>query len=154
MRPEIPNEQRLNYRITDQELGVGIPGQKYAATVVAIQTLKRIKREGRLATAEEQEILSKYVGWSRLSASFEETHAKYAELKSLLTEEEYAAARASSLTAFYTSPAIVEAIYGALEQWGFREGNNLEITIPSLIQGMGKIKKCTFTVCQYTFGVY
>jgi len=126
LHPEIPDTQRNNYRITNAELGCGTPGQKYAANIAAIRTLKRIEQEDRLATPEEQEILSKYVGWGGLSVCFEETHSKYAELKGLLSEEEYAAARASSLTAFYTSPVIIQAIYNALHEWGFREGNILE----------------------------
>ena len=124
--PEIPREQRSNFRITDPELGYGTASEKYAANVAAIRMLKRIEDEGRLATPVEQEILSRYVGWGGLADCFDEKHSKYQELKALLSEEEYAAARASSLTAFYTSPVIIRAIYQALEQMGFREGNILE----------------------------
>ena len=118
--------ERHNFRITDTELGYGTPGQKYSANVAAIRLLKRIEGEGRLATPEEQQILSNYVGWGGLSVCFEENHSKYEELKSLLTEEEYAAARASSLTAFYTAPTVISSIYKALGNMGFREGNILE----------------------------
>ena len=124
--PEIPVEQRTNFRITDPELGYGTASEKYAANVVAIRMLKRIEDEGRLATPVEQEILSRYVGWGGLADCFDEKHSKYQELKTLLSEDEYAAARASSLTAFYTSPVIIRAMYQALEQMGFREGNILE----------------------------
>ena len=124
--PEIPREQRTNFHITDPELGYGTASEKYAANVAAIRMLKRIEDEGRLATPVEQEILSRYVGWGGLADCFDEKHSKYQELKALLSEEEYAAARASSLTAFYTSPVIIRAMYQALEQMGFREGNILE----------------------------
>lgn len=124
--PEIPRERRTNLRITDPELGYGTASEKYAANVAAIRMLKRIEDEGRLATPVEQEILSRYVGWGGLADCFDEKHSKYQELKALLSEEEYAAARASSLTAFYTSPVIIRAMYQALEQMGFREGNILE----------------------------
>lgn len=124
--PEIPREQRTNFHITDPELGYGTASEKYAANVAAIRMLKRIEDEGRLATPVEQEILSRYVGWGGLADCFDEKHSKYQELKALLSEEEYAAARASSLTAFYTSPVIIQSMYQALEQMGFREGNILE----------------------------
>lgn len=124
--PEIPADQRLNFRITDSELGYGTRREKYAANVAAIRCLKEIEAEERLATPEEQEILSRYVGWGGLADCFDERHGKYLELKSLLDEDEYATARASSLTAFYTSPVIIRAMYQALEQMGFRQGNILE----------------------------
>lgn len=126
LHPEIPREQRSDYQITDDALGHGTPGEKFAANVRAIRCLKRIEAEERLATPEEQEILSRYVGWGGLPQCFEETHSKYAELKSLLDEDEYAAARASSLTAFYTPPVVVRGIYKALAQMGFQQGNLLE----------------------------
>ena len=126
LHPEISREQRSNFRITDPELGYGTASEKYAANVAAIRMLKRIEDEGRLATPVEQEILSRYVGWGGLADCFDEKHSKYQELKALLSEEEYAAARASSLTAFYTSPVIIGAMYQALERMGFREGNILE----------------------------
>ena len=126
LHPEIPADQRRNFRITDSELGHGTRSEKYAANVAAIRTLKQIEAEERLATPEEQEILSRYVGWGGLADCFDERHGKYLELKSLLDENEYAAARASSLTAFYTSPVIIGAMYQALSQMGFRQGNILE----------------------------
>ena len=124
--PGIPDEQRINFHITDDDLGVGTPGQRYAANVAAIRLLKRLEAEQRLATPEEQEVLSRYVGWGGLSDCFEERHSKYAELKGLLTEEEYAAARESTLTAFYTPPVVIRAMYQALENMNFRNGNILE----------------------------
>lgn len=126
LHPEIPREQRSDYQITDDALGHGTLGEKFAANVRAIRCLKRIEAEERLATPEEQEILSRYVGWGGLPQCFEETHSKYAELKSLLDEDEYAAARASSLTAFYTPPVVIRGIYKALAQMGFQQGNLLE----------------------------
>ena len=126
LHSEIPADQRHNFRITDSELGYGTRSEKYAANVAAIRCLKQIETEERLATPEEQEILSRYVGWGGLSDCFDERHGKYLELKSLLDEEEYAAARASSLTAFYTSPVIIQAMYQALAQMGFQQGNILE----------------------------
>ena len=126
LHPEIPADQRRNFRITDSELGHGTRSEKYAANVAAIRTLKQIEAEERLATPEEQEILSRYVGWGGLADCFDERHGKYLELKSLLDENEYAAARASSLTAFYTSPVIIGAMYQAFSQMGFRQGNILE----------------------------
>jgi len=126
LHPEIPAEQRHNFRITDPELGYGTPSEKYAANVAAIRLLKKIESEERLATPDEQEILSRYVGWGGLADCFKEEHSRYNELKSLLEPDEYAAARASSLTAFYTSPVIVEAMYKALGQMGFKNGNLLE----------------------------
>ena len=126
LHPEIPREQRSDFHITDDALGHGTPGEKFAANVRAIRCLKRIEAEERLATPEEQEILSRYVGWGGLPQCFEETHSKYAELKSLLDEDEYAAARASSLTAFYTPPVVIRGIYKALAQMGFQQGNLLE----------------------------
>ena len=126
LHPEIPADQRRNFRITDSELGHGTRSEKYAANVAAIRTLKQIEAEERLATPEEQEILSRYVGWGGLADCFDERHGKYLELKSLLDENEYAAARANSLTAFYTSPVIIGVMYQALSQMGFRQGNILE----------------------------
>lgn len=126
LHPEIPAEERHDFHITDPELGYGTRSEKYAANVTAIRTLQRIEAEERLATPEEQEVLSRYVGWGGLSDCFDERHGKYQELKSLLTDEEYTAARASSLTAFYTSPVIIGAMYDALSQMGFQGGNLLE----------------------------
>lgn len=126
LHPEIPRDQRHDFHITDDALGHGTPSEKYAANVAAIRTLKQIEAEERLATPEEQEILSRYVGWGGLADCFEETSPHYEELKSLLDSEEYAAARASSLTAFYTPPMVIRGIYKALAQMGFTQGNILE----------------------------
>ena len=116
----------VNYRITDDALGVALPSQRYANNVAAIRLLKRVEAENRLATAEEQEVLSRYVGWGGLADCFDPKHSRYEELKSLLSETEYAAARESTLTAFYTPPVVIRSIYAALGQMGFRQGNVLE----------------------------
>lgn len=126
LHPEIPRDQRHDFHITDDALGHGTPSEKYAANVAAIRTLKQIEAEERLATPEEQEILSRYVGWGGLANCFEQTSPHYEELKSLLDSEEYAAVRASSLTAFYTPPVVIRGIYKALAQMGFTQGNILE----------------------------
>ena len=126
LHPEIPAQQRHDFRITDWALGVGSKAEKYASNVAAIRTLQTVESENRLATPEEQETLSRYVGWGGLADCFDEKHSRYAELKALLTEEEYAAARASSLTAFYTPPVLIDAIYQALAQMGLESGNLLE----------------------------
>ena len=126
LHPEVPRDQRHDFHITDDALGHGTPSEKYAANAAAIRTLKQIEAEERLATPEEQEILSRYVGWGGLADCFEETSPHYEELKSLLDSEEYAAARASTLTAFYTPPVVIRGIYKALSQMGFTQGNILE----------------------------
>ena len=126
LHPEVPRDQRHDFHITDDALGHGTPSEKYAANIAAIRTLKQIEAEERLATPEEQEILSRYVGWGGLADCFEETSPHYEELKSLLDSEEYAAARASTLTAFYTPPVVIRGIYKALAQMGFTQGNILE----------------------------
>ena len=126
LHPEVPRDQRHDFHITDDALGHGTPSEKYAANAAAIRTLKQIEAEERLATPEEQEILSRYVGWGGLANCFEKTSPHYEELKSLLDLEEYAAARASSLTAFYTPPVVIRGIYNALAQMGFTQGNILE----------------------------
>ena len=126
LHPEVPRDQRHDFHITDDALGHGTPSEKYAANAAAIRTLKQIEAEERLATPEEQEILSRYVGWGGLANCFEQTSPHYEELKSLLDSEEYAAARASSLTAFYTPPVVIRGIYKALAQMGFTQGNILE----------------------------
>ena len=116
----------VNYRITDDALGAAPPSQRYANNVAAIRLLKQVEAENRLATAEEQEVLSSYVGWGGLADCFDPKHSRYEELKSLLSETEYAAARESTLTAFYTPPVVIRSIYAALRQMGFRQGNVLE----------------------------
>ncbi|MCI9265058.1 MAG: DEAD/DEAH box helicase family protein [Oscillospiraceae bacterium] len=126
LHPEIPAEQRHNFRIQNPRLGFGTPGEKYTRNTAVIRTLKQIEYEDRLATPEEQHLLSGYVGWGGLADCFDERNSHYKELKLLLDPEEYAAARASTLTAFYTSPVIIQAIYQALSQMGFQRGNILE----------------------------
>ena len=116
----------VNYRITDDGLGAAPPSQRYANNVAAIRLLKRVEAENRAATPEEQEVLAKYVGWGGLADCFDPKHSRYEELKGLLSETEYAAARESTLTAFYTPPVVIRSIYAALGQMGFRQGNVLE----------------------------
>ena len=127
---EIPAPPARNFRITDEHLGEGGPKQKFARNVEAIRTLQTLENENRNATPEEQEILSQYVGWGGLADAFDpdkDSWAKeYKELKGLLSEDEYAAARASTLNAHYTSPTVIRAIYDTVEQMGFRTGNILE----------------------------
>ena len=118
--------ERINYSISDMELGSGTPGDRYRNNIAAIRLLKALETEHRLATAEEQSILAKYVGWGGLADSFNESSKHYGELKSLLSEEEYAAARESSLTAFYTPPVVIKAMYQTLRNLGFETGNILE----------------------------
>ena len=116
----------VNYRITDDALGAAPPSQRYANNVAAIRLLKQLEAENRPATPEEQEVLAKYVGWGGLADCFDPKHSNYEGLRSLLTEEEYAAARESTLTAFYTPPVVIRSIYAALERMGFQQGNVLE----------------------------
>ena len=119
-----------NFHITDDNLGIGGPKQKFARNIEAIQTLRTLEQEHRGATAEEQQVLSQYVGWGGLADAFdpnkENWSTEYTQLKGLLTEEEYAAARASTLNAHYTSPIVIHAIYDAVERMGFQSGNILE----------------------------
>ena len=126
LHPEIPAEQRHDYRIHDDTLGVGTPGEKFNRNVKAIRLLKKLEAEDRFATPEEQEVLAQYVGWGGLADCFDERHSKYAELKALLTEDEYAAAQASTLNAHYTTPVVIRAIYDTLSNMGFQSGNILE----------------------------
>ena len=125
-----PTGKKHDFRITDMELGYGGPKAKYRMNVDAIRLLKKLEAENRLALPDEQEVLSKYVGWGALPMAFDEDKAdwatEYAELKELLTPEEYAAARASTLNAHYTSPVVIQAMYSALESFGFKTGNILE----------------------------
>ena len=116
----------VNYRITDDALGAAPSSQRYANNVAAIRLLKQLETESRAATPEEQEVLAKYVGWGGLADCFDPKHSRYEELKGLLSETEYAAARESTLTAFYTPPVVIRSIYAALGQMGFRQGNVLE----------------------------
>ena len=119
-----------NFHITDDHLGEGGAKQKYARNIEAIRTLFKLEEEHRGATAEEQQVLSQYVGWGGLSDAFDPNKdgwaKEYAELKGLLSEDEYAAARSSTLNAHYTSPAVIRGIYDAVERMGFRSGNILE----------------------------
>ena len=119
-----------NFHITDDDLGIGGPKQKYARNIEAIRTLFQLEQEHRGATAEEQQVLSQYVGWGGLADAFDpskDSWAKeYAELKGLLSEDEYAAARSSVLNAHYTSPTVIRSIYDAVERMGFHSGNILE----------------------------
>ena len=119
-----------NFHITDDELGQGTPKEKFRANIMAIQLLKKCEDENRNATSEEQKILSRYVGWGGLADAFDETKAawetEYLELKTVLTSEEYAAARASTLNAHYTQPIVIESMYQVLENLGFTKGNILE----------------------------
>ncbi|MDD4415925.1 MAG: SNF2-related protein [Proteiniphilum sp.] len=119
-----------NYRITDDHLGEGGPKTKYGYNVAAIRTLRQIEGEGRLALPAEQEILARYVGWGGIPQTFDKDNGswarEYAELKSLLSEDEYTLARASTLNAHYTSPTVIKAIYETVERMGFTTGNILE----------------------------
>ena len=119
-----------NFHITDDDLGVGGPKQKFARNIEAIRTLFKLEEEHRGATAEEQQVLSQYVGWGGLADAFdsnkENWSAEYTQLKELLSEDEYAAARASTLNAHYTSPTVIRGIYDAVEKMGFQAGNILE----------------------------
>ena len=119
-----------NFRITDDHLGEGGAKQKYARNIEAIRTLFKLEQEHRGATAEEQQVLSQYVGWGGLSDAFDPSKdnwaKEYAELKNLLSEDEYTAARSSTLNAHYTSPVVIRSIYEAVEKMGFKSGNILE----------------------------
>ena len=126
LHPEIPQSDRYNYSINDDNLGVGSPSERYQHNVDAIRLLHSIEAEGRFATPAEQEILSKYVGWGGLSDCFDERNSRYGEVKSLLTDDKYTAARESTLTAFYTPPVVINAMYKALENMNFKTGNILE----------------------------
>lgn len=123
-------QEKINYQIVDDHLGAGTPKERYRNNIAAIKLLFSLEEEGRLATKEEQDILAKYVGWGGLSEAFDETKSnwsnEYHELKSLLSEEEYNAARESTLTAFYTPPVVIESIYSIIERFGFHHGNILE----------------------------
>ena len=128
--PAQSKQESINFHITDNDLGAGGPKTKYKANVEAIRLLKTLDVEQRQATAEEQEILSRYVGWGGIPQVFDENNAdwskEYAELESLLTADEYKEARASTLNAFYTSPTVIKAMYEALGNMGLSKGNVLE----------------------------
>ena len=124
--PVIPEAERSEYHISDDLLGVGTPSERYARNIRAITTLKKVEAENRLATPEEQSVLAQYVGWGGLADCFDERNSHYAELKELLSDEEYEAARESTLTAFYTPPVVIRSMYQVLERLGFQRGNILE----------------------------
>ncbi len=128
--PEIPLDEKHDFRITDNDLGVGGAKEKYRRNIAAIRLLHTLEDENRIATPEEQQILSEYTGWGGLPDAFDENKdswaQEYRELSELLTPAEYAAARESALTAFYTPPVVIKAIYKALENMGFARGNILE----------------------------
>ena len=115
-----------NYRITDDHIGEGAPLERFQRNLDAIRTLKTVEAENRTATAEEQAVLAQYVGWGGLADFFDEKNPRYSELKDLLTDDEYATARESTLTAFFTPPVVIRGIYAALGQMGFTQGNILE----------------------------
>ena len=118
--------RRFDFHIENDDLGVGAPLDRFYRNIRAIQLLKKLEDEHRLALPTEQGFLAEYVGWGGLPQFFEEGNAHYGELKAVLTDEEYASARESSLTAFYTPPVVIRAMYQALENMGFKRGNLLE----------------------------
>ena len=124
--PEINTDYRTNFRIERDDIGVGTPLERFHHNRMAIQLLKKLEDEHRLADTNEQRILADYVGWGGLSDYFKEDNPHYQELKELLAEDEYASARESTLTAFYTPPVVIKAVYSALENMHFRTGNVLE----------------------------
>ncbi len=126
LHPEIPADDRRNYHIRTNDLGAGVPIERFYHNVHAIELLHKLESENRPATPNEQDILSQYVGWGGLPQFFEESNSHYGELKALLTEDEYAAARESTLTAFYTPPVVIRAMYKGLSNLGFQTGNILE----------------------------
>ena len=129
-QPVQPKQEPMNFRITDDDLGAGGAKTKFKANIEAIRLLQTLDAEQRQATAEEQEVLSRYVGWGGIPQAFDEKNAdwakEYAELKSLLPADEYSEARASTLNAFYTSPTVIKAMYEALSNMGLSKGNVLE----------------------------
>ena len=130
IKEQIVEQEPHNFHITDDDLGSGGPKAKFKANMEAIRLLKKLEQEQRLATPEEQEVLSRYVGWGGIPQAFEERNSAWAEeytqLKGILTPEEYSAARASTLNAFYTSPTVIKAMYEALGNMGLKQGNILE----------------------------
>ena len=130
IHPEIKNEDRNNFHITDDLLGVGSDREKFNRNLAAIKVLKQCEEENRFATPEEQKILSQYVGWGGLSQAFEENNSSWADehlkLKNILDEEEYRSAMSSTRTSFYTPPVVIRTMYKALESMGMKDGNILE----------------------------
>ena len=127
---QVQEQEPHNFHITDDNLGAGGPKAKFKANMEAIRLLKELEQEQRLATPEEQEVLSRYVGWGGIPQAFEERNSawveEYTQLKGVLIPEEYSAARASTLNAFYTSPTVIKAMYEALDNMGLKQGNILE----------------------------
>lgn len=130
LHPDVSESDRNNFEITDNELGIGTPREKFQRNIEAINVLKKCEQENRYATKEEQKTLSKYVGWGGLQQAFDENNEswseQYKELKTILTDEEYEQARSSTLTAFYTPPVVIRTIYQALQNMGLKEANILE----------------------------
>lgn len=126
LHPEINTEYRTNFQIESDDIGVGTPLERFYHNIRAIQLLNKLDAESRLATPTEQRVLADYVGWGGLSEFFKEDNPHYAELKDVLSDEEYASARESTLTAFYTPPVVIKAVYSALENMRFQTGNVLE----------------------------
>ncbi|MBO4869592.1 MAG: N-6 DNA methylase, partial [Clostridia bacterium] len=124
--PEISSDHRTNFRIENDDVGVGTPLERFHHNIMAIQLLHKLEDEHRLADTNEQRILSDYVGWGGLADFFHEDNPHYDELRAVLNDEELASARASTLTAFYTPPVVIRSIYRALENMGFKNGNVLE----------------------------
>lgn len=126
LHPEINTEYRTNFQIESDDIGVGTPLERFYHNIRAIQLLNKLDAESRLATPTEQRVLADYVGWGGLSEFFKEDNPHYTELKNVLSDEEYASARESTLTAFYTPPVVIKAVYSALENMHFQTGNVLE----------------------------
>ena len=126
LHPEINTEYRTNFQIESDDIGVGTPLERFYHNIRAIQLLNKLNAENRLATHTEQRVLADYVGWGGLSEFFKEENPHYSELKNVLSDEEYASARESTLTAFYTPPVVIKAVYSALENMSFQTGNVLE----------------------------
>ena len=138
LHPDIPMSERHNFDLANNQVEEVNKKERFHRNYAAIKVLKDCQSENRFATPDEQKILSRYVGWGGIPEAFDERagawHTEYAMLKNILTPEEYASARESTLTAFYTPPEVINAIYKAMEQMGFREGNLLDKTTPRLIQ--------------------
>ncbi len=124
--PKIEDNERVDYKLKAEDMPMRIPSDKYDGNIRAIRVLHQLEEENRLATPSEQYVLARYSGWGGLADRFEEKHSDYAELKALLTPEEYTTARESTLTSFYTPPVVIEAMYKALSNMGFTRGNILE----------------------------
>lgn len=150
LHPDIPMSERHTFDLASHEVPEAGKKERFRRNMEAIRVLKECEFDNRFATPEEQEILSQYVGWGGIPEAFDENNSAWAdefiELYQALSPDEYESARGSVLTAFYTPPAVISAIYKAMEQMGFREGNILEIILAYLIQCRGIIKKCAFAV--------